>query len=82
MLHQEEVAYVGEGLASILGRQRLATSGSGSLLAHPQAQLGGITYTVDEGLLLGEAPPSGNGSSTEDLVEHLQAFEVFAEEPS
>ena len=52
------------------------------MLTHPQAQIGGVTYTVDEGLLLGESNPSGNGGSTEDLVEQIQALEVFAGEPS
>ena len=51
LLTTEEVEYVGEGLVQLLGSQRLATSGRGSLMDHPQACVGGVTYTVEEGVL-------------------------------
>ena len=51
LLTTEEVEYVGEGLIQLLGNQRLATSGGGSLMDHPQACVGGVTYTVEEGVL-------------------------------
>ena len=60
----------------------MATSGQGSQLSHPQAQVGGVTYTVDEGVLPSSTQQQGNGGSTEDLVEHIQALEVLAGEPS
>jgi hypothetical protein len=60
LLHTEEVEYMGEGLASILGRQRLAVSKPGSLAGHPATHVGGVTYTVGEGVLANGLTLSGN----------------------
>ena len=69
LLTTEETEYVGEGLAQLLGGQRLVAGAQGSMLGHPQASIGGVTYQVDEGLMPGQLQEQGNGHSTEVLVE-------------
>jgi hypothetical protein len=72
-LHQEELQYVGEELAEILGRHYALQDQGASHVAHSQAAVLNPTHPSDRDSLPVHPQPLGNSRSTEVLVEQILA---------